>query len=68
MHKQHHIALIFGALIGAILGIGTTFLLIRLPSDLDEEAPETISAKDILKLTSAAALLIRQLDDFRRRL
>jgi len=58
--------ILIGALIGAILGAGTAYLLSTAPSD--EESDETISAKELLGLTSLAALLIRRVDNIRRKL
>ena len=57
--------MLIGALIGAILGAGAAYLLLTAPSD--EEEGEPLAAKDLLSLTGAAALLIRKLDDIRRR-
>lgn len=60
--------LIIGALIGAILGAGAAYLLLTSPASLEEgEEPDPITARDLLGLTSLAALLIRKLDDIRRR-
>ena len=58
--------LLIGALIGAILGVGVAHLLLTAPGDDDEET-EPISAGDLLGLTGTAALLIRKLDDVRRK-
>ena len=57
--------LLIGALIGAILGVGAAHLLLTTPGD-DEET-EPISAGELLTLTGTAALLIRKLDDVRRK-
>lgn len=60
--------MIIGGLLGALLGAGAAFLMMKAPSDLDDDDPAPLSAADVLGLTTAAAILIRQLDDFRRRL
>lgn len=60
--------LVVGALIGAILGAGVAFLLIKAPSNREDgEEPKPLSATDLIALTSGAAALIRKLDDVRRR-
>ncbi len=67
--QSQKIKLVWGMLIGALLGAGTTWLLMEAPTGLAEgEEPEAITAKELLALTGAAALLIRKLDDFRRKL
>jgi hypothetical protein len=62
--------LLIGALIGAILGAGTAYLLMIAPSgdQVEGEEPKPITAMDLMLLTGGAAALIRRLDDFRRRL
>jgi gas vesicle protein len=57
--------LLFGAIIGALLGAGAAYLLITAPAD--EESPEPVTAKELLSLTGLVAALIRKLDDIRRR-
>jgi gas vesicle protein len=59
--------LLIGALIGAILGAGAAYLLLTGPNDEENEETEPITAKDLLSLTGTAALLIRKLDDVRRK-
>ena len=59
--------LILGALIGALLGAGTAYLLMTAPSDPEDER-EPLTGPELLGLTGAAALLIRKLDDIRRRI
>lgn len=69
LSKTEQTRLAVGAIIGAILGLGAVWLLMNAPSNLDEgETPAPISAKEILGITGTAAMLIRSLDDFRRRL
>jgi len=58
--------LLVGALVGAILGTGAAYLLSVAPSD--EETDEPVTAKEILGLTSVAALLFRRVDELRRRI
>ena len=59
LEQKHKKALILGSLIGALLGAGATWLMIKAPLDLDQdEEPEPISAGEILNLTGAAATLI----------
>lgn len=65
--KQRVMAI--GAVIGAVLGAGVSYLLMTAPADLEEgEEPKPITARELIGLTSGAALVIRRLDDFRRRL
>lgn len=69
LNRTQQVRLALGAIIGAILGLGTVWLLMNAPSDLeDDETPKPISAKEVLGITGTAAMLIRGLDDFRRRL
>jgi gas vesicle protein len=58
--------LLVGALVGAILGAGAAYLLSVAPSD--EETDEPITAKEIVGLTSVAAILFRRLDKLRRQI
>ncbi len=58
--------LALGGLIGAVLGAGVAFLLIKTPSDPEEDDP--LTGGELLSLTAAAAALFRQVDDIRRRL
>jgi hypothetical protein len=61
--------MLIGALIGALLGAGAAFLLMTAPSDPEQgEDPEPVDAGDLLALTGSAAVLIRKLDDIRRRI
>jgi len=57
--------LIIGGVIGAVLGAGVAYLLMKAPSDPDEDAP--LTGGELLSLTSAAAILIRKIDDIRRK-
>ncbi len=59
--------LLVGALVGAILGAGAAYLLSVAPSD-DEAEDEPITPKEILGLTSIAALLFRRVDNLRRKI
>ena len=60
--------MLIGALIGAVLGVGAAYLLMTAPPQLAEgEEPEPVKAKDLLALTGSAAVLLRKLDDIRRR-
>lgn len=61
--------LVGGMLVGAILGLGAAWLLIKAPTGLAEgEEPEPITSLEILGLAGLAASLIRKLDDFRRKM
>ena len=53
-------------LVGAILGAGAAYLLSVAPSD--EEVDEPITAREIVGLTSVAAILFRRLDKLRRQI
>jgi hypothetical protein len=69
LETKHKKALAIGSLVGALLGAGATWLMIKAPTDLIEgEEPEPISAGEIVNLTGAAATLINLVDNFRRRL
>jgi hypothetical protein len=58
--------LLIGALIGAVLGTGMAYLLLTAPSD--EKTDEPITGRELLGLTSLAALLVRRIDNLRRKL
>jgi NhaP-type Na+/H+ or K+/H+ antiporter len=61
--------LIWGAIVGAFLGVGAAWLLIQAPSGLEEDQDlEPITTSEVLTLTGAAATLLRRLDDFRRKM
>ncbi len=69
LETKHKKALVIGSFVGALLGVGATWLMIKAPPDLIEgEEPEPISAGEIVNLTGAAATLINLVDNFRRRL
>jgi hypothetical protein len=60
--------LLIGAIIGAIVGAFTAHTLMTRPTELEPgEVPEPLGAKDLLSLTTAAGVLVRKLDDVRRR-
>ena len=60
--------MIVGALIGALIGAGGAYLLMTAPKNLEAgEEPDPITATDLIGLTGAAAVLVRKLDDFRRK-
>lgn len=60
--------LIIGAIIGAILGAGAAYLVMTAPAKLEDgEEPDPLTGSELLGLTGAAAVLIRKLDDIRRR-
>lgn len=60
--------LAIGAVIGALLGAGGAYLLMTAPKEaVPGEDPDPITAGDIISLTGAAAVLIRKIDDFRRK-
>jgi gas vesicle protein len=65
-NPQKQRGLIVGALIGAILGAGAAYLLMTAPAD-PEDKRKPLTGGELLSLTSAAAILIRKLDDVRRR-
>jgi gas vesicle protein len=66
LEPKHKRGLLIGALIGAILGAGAAYLLLTAPGEEDEKT-KPITAKDLLSLTRIVALLIRKLDDVRRK-
>jgi len=62
-------SLAIGTLIGALIGLGSAYLMIKAPAaPADNKDPQPISAGEIISLTGAAATLVRMLDDFRRRM
>lgn len=65
--SKKQLGLAIGAIIGAVLGAGAAYLLMTAPSDPEEEI-KPITGREIISLTSALAVLIRRLDDFRRRI
>ena len=67
LSKQQRVLMI-GAIIGAILGSGTAYLLMAAPAGEEDKQDEPITAGELLAVTGAAAALIRKLDDFRRKL
>jgi hypothetical protein len=58
--------LLVGALVGAILGAGAAYLLSVAPPD--EESDEPVTPREIIGLTSIAALLFRRVDNLRRKI
>ena len=60
--------LLVGALIGAILGTGAAYLLMTAPAEKPGEELEPVTAADLVELTGSAAVLIRRVDDLRRKL
>jgi gas vesicle protein len=61
-------ALIIGALVGAVLGAGTGWLLSQ-PREGDADGPrKSVGAGDVLKLVRNSASLLRQFDDLRQRM
>jgi hypothetical protein len=62
-------ALLIGGLIGAVLGAGAAYLMATAPAqEAEGEEVEPLSATELIALTSAAASLLRRVDDMRRRL
>lgn len=69
LEAKHRKALLIGASVGALLGAGATWLMIKAPSGSTEgEEPEPITPGEILNLTGSAATLLHLVDNFRRRL
>jgi hypothetical protein len=67
--KKKRTIMIVGSVVGALLGAGAAYLLMTAPAEAKPgKEPEPITGGDVLALTGAAAVLIRKLDDFRRRL
>ena len=61
--------LIIGGLIGALLGAGVAYLLMTTPTNLEEgEEVEPLTGSELLSLTGTAAVLLRKLDDIRRKI
>jgi hypothetical protein len=66
-YKQQAIAI--GSVIGAVLGAGAAFLLLTAPAEKEPGSePDHLTGRDLLGLTGTAALLIRKLDDIRRKI
>jgi len=59
-------SILIGGIIGAVLGAGAAYLLMAAPSDSDEDV--SLTGGELLGLTSAAAILIRKIDDIRRKI
>lgn len=69
LDTKQRLGLAAGALIGAVLGAGSAFLLLTAPDDSEESEGyerEPITGGELLSLTSAAAVLIRRVDNLRR--
>jgi hypothetical protein len=67
MEKKQR-GILIGSIIGALLGAGTAFLLMTAPSNVEKDGEvESIKPGDLLTLVGSAAVLIRRLDDIRRR-
>lgn len=62
--SRKQLALLAGALIGATLGAGVAYLLTTTP----REELDPVTATDLVSLTGSAAILVRKLDDLRRKL
>jgi hypothetical protein len=58
--------LVAGAVIGAVLGAGVGYLLMKAPAENMELEP--VTATDLLGVTGSAAVFIRKIDDLRRKL
>jgi gas vesicle protein len=65
--KQRN-ALIVGALIGAMLGAGTGWLLAQPVEGALGEAKKPIRPGDVLRLVKTAVNLLRDMDDLRLRM
>ena len=69
LDTKQRLGLAAGALIGAVLGAGSAFLLLTAPDDSEESEEferEPITGGELLSLTSTAAVLIRKVDNLRR--
>jgi gas vesicle protein len=67
LESRQRSVLIVGALIGAVLGAGTAWLLTQSVGE-DARRPKTpLRPGDLFKLTSHAAGLLREIDELRRR-
>jgi hypothetical protein len=68
LESKQQRGLLIGSLIGALLGAGAAYLLMTAPANSTEgEESEPLTGGELLNLTAAAAVLIRKLDDIRRR-
>jgi len=67
LEQKRQQGLLIGALIGAILGAGTAYLFMSSSSEEGEKDVKPITARELINLTSSAAILIRKFDDLRRR-
>jgi hypothetical protein len=61
-------AVIVGALVGAVLGAGTGWLLVQSAANNSRKPEQPIRPGDVFKLLRNAAGLLRQLDDLRNRM
>jgi gas vesicle protein len=66
MENKQRVLLVGGA-IGALLGAGVAYLLATAPSE-SEADEKPITAGDLISLTGAAAVIVRKVDDLRRKL
>jgi hypothetical protein len=60
--------MVLGALLGALLGLGTAYLLMTEIPQEEKNKDKRVSPGDILKVSSSASAFIRALDDIRRSL
>jgi gas vesicle protein len=67
LEQKQQQGLLIGALIGAVLGAGTAYLFMNSTSEEDDADVKPITAGELISLTSSVAILIRRLDDLRRR-
>jgi hypothetical protein len=59
--------LIVGALMGAVLGAGTAWLLVQSVEEDPERPKKPLRAGDLFRLTSQVAGVLRNVDDVRQR-
>lgn len=61
-------ALLLGALLGAFIGAGAAYILVKAPSNVKPgDLVSPIKPKDLLDITKTLTNLIGQLDDVRRK-
>lgn len=68
LEPRHRNALVMGALVGAMLGAGTVWLMSQTVERDPTQPKKPIRPDEIIRFVARVAGLVRDLDDMRRRL